>query len=316
VPTVTIDGKCVDVPRDATILDAAREAAIWIPTLCYHPALAPQAMCRLCMVELDRGDWKQLVTACNYPVRRDIVVSTTSDAAVRARQGVMRLLLARAPESQPLLALARRMGVEGTPYPTVSQTQRDCILCGLCTSICAEVIGRAAIGFCGRGQTRAVSAPFRQPSEVCIGCGACAVVCPVGTIRLRFHEDTNEIEISPFKTRVKLQPCESCGGRVAPVPVVEEVFRKGKIDVEKFRGLVRLCPACRRKRAAADAAKAVVCEAGPMYRTAVGEPARRGGAAPGDVAGPACPAVGDAPAAGAARGRSSARRKTRAPRRR
>ncbi|KKM65067.1 hypothetical protein LCGC14_1495040, partial [marine sediment metagenome] len=151
---------------------------VWIPTLCHHPAVADAATCRVCMVELDRGDWKQLVTACNYPVRRDLAVSVSSEAAVAARRGVMELLLARAPDNEQLRALGERMGVEGTPYPTVSTTQRDCILCGLCTAVCEEVIGAAAIGFAGRGADRAVSAPFRQASEDCIGCGACAFVCP------------------------------------------------------------------------------------------------------------------------------------------
>jgi predicted molibdopterin-dependent oxidoreductase YjgC len=252
MPTVTIDSRSVEVPKDATILDAARQAGIWIPTLCYHPSLAPQAICRLCMVELDRGDWKQLVTACNYPVRRDITVSVSSPAAVKARQGVMELLLARAPENKSLLALAERLGVKGTPHPTVSQTQRDCILCGLCTAVCSEVIGRAAIGFSGRGKDRAVSTPFRQPAENCIGCGACAVVCPVGTIQIRIHEKEGELEISPFKTRAKLLRCEDCGARIASVPVMEEALGKAGMDWEKLRRLAHLCPRCRRKATAAQ----------------------------------------------------------------
>ncbi len=251
MPTVTIDGIAVEVAEDATILDAARQAGIWIPTLCYHPAVSPPATCRLCMVELDRGDWKQLVTACNYPVRRDIVVSVASERAVAARRGVMELLLARAPDNAQLNALARRMGVASTPYPTVTQTQRDCILCGLCTAVCEEVMGRAAIGFAGRGQERAVSPPFRLPAEDCIGCGACAVVCPVGTIQIRIHPDTEEIEISPFKSRAKLLTCAECGARVVSVPVAEEILRKTEIDWEEFRRRARLCPQCRRKAAVA-----------------------------------------------------------------
>ena len=248
MPTVTIDDIPVEVETGATILDAAGKAGIWIPALCYHPAVSPPAACRLCMVELDRGDWKQLVTACNYPVRRDLVVSVSSQAAVAARQGVMRLLLARAPESEQLKALAERMGVPGTPYPTVSQAQRDCILCGLCTAVCEEVLGRAAISFAGRGAERAVSAPFRLPAEDCIACGACAAVCPVGTIQVRMHEDTGEIEISPFKTRAKMLTCEACGARIVSVPLAELVLNNVKIDWEKLRRLARLCPACRRKR--------------------------------------------------------------------
>jgi len=257
VPTVTIDGLRVEVEQDATILDAARQAGIWIPTLCHHPAVEARANGRICMVELDRGKWKQMVTACNYPVRRDIRVSVSSEAAVRARRGVMELLLARAPQNPQLQAMARRMGVEGTPYPVVSTTQRDCILCGLCTAVCEEVMGRSAISFGGRGATRAVASPFRQPAEDCIACGACAVVCPVGTIQVRFHPEEGEVEISPFKTRVKLQTCSRCGARLASIPVTEEALKKIRIDKEEFRRRVRLCPACRRALAASGLADGV-----------------------------------------------------------
>lgn len=250
MPKVTIDGKSVRVARGATILDAARKAGTWVPTLCHHRVMEPPATCRLCMVELDGGDWKQLVTACNYPVRRDLVVSVSSGRAAGARRGVMQLLLARSPESQELRELAARMGVESTPYPNVTESQRNCMLCGLCTAVCEHVIGRAAIGFAGRGVDRAVATPFRQPSEDCIACGACAALCPVGTIRVRIHDDTGEAEISPFKTRVKLASCERCGGHIAPVSLAAKVFDTIEMDWNEFRERFRLCPKCRRRAAA------------------------------------------------------------------
>jgi NADH dehydrogenase/NADH:ubiquinone oxidoreductase subunit G len=248
MPTVTIDGVKVEVEQEATILDAAQKAGIWIPTLCYNPSVSPLATCRLCMVELDRGEWRQLVTACNYPVRRDITVYVSSEKAIRARRGVMELLLARAPDCEELQELARRMGVEGTPYPKVTESQRNCILCGLCVSVCEEVIGCAGIGFVGRGVDRTVATPFRLPSDVCIACGACAAVCPVGTIQIRIHEDTNEAEISPFKSRAKLLVCEECGAHMVTEPVSKEMLSKVKIDWEEFRERVRICPECKRKR--------------------------------------------------------------------
>jgi NADH dehydrogenase/NADH:ubiquinone oxidoreductase subunit G len=241
----------VSVPEEATILDAARKAKVWIPTLCFSPALSEQAACRLCMVELERTDGTQMVTACNYPVRRDISVRVSSDKAIRVRGGVMQLLLARSPESAELKELAARMGVGSTPYPKVTESQRNCILCGLCVAACDEAIGASAIGFAGRGADRTVAAPFREPSETCIACGACAAVCPVGTIQVRIHAESGEAEISPFKSRSKLAVCESCGTRMVSVPVATQMMDKlkGKIDWEEFRRRARLCPDCRRKRA-------------------------------------------------------------------
>ncbi len=252
MPTVTIDGQKVEVERDSTVLDAARKAGVWIPTLCYHPAVSTSGSCRICMVELDRGDWRQLITACNYPVRRDIVVYVSSEGAVRARRSVMELLLARSPESSELKELAEHMGVKSTPYPTVTESQRNCILCGLCVSVCEEVIGQSAIGFAGRGVERTVAAPFRQASEDCIGCGACAAICPVGTIQVRLHKDQQEVEISPFKSRAKLAVCKQCGELIGSVPVSEQILAKVQVCSEEFSELMRLCPKCRRSKTASQ----------------------------------------------------------------
>jgi NADH dehydrogenase/NADH:ubiquinone oxidoreductase subunit G len=209
------------------------------------------------MVELDRGDWRQLITACNYPVRRDITVYVSSERAQQARRGVMELLLARAPDSPELKALSERMGIEGTRYPTVTESQRNCILCGLCVRICEDMIGASAIGFAGRGVDRTVAAPFRQPSESCIGCGACAAICPVGTIKVRLHEDQQEVEISPFKSRSKLIVCEQCGTQVVSADVVQQVLGRVKTDSDELRKRMHLCPKCRKSTSASGLKAAV-----------------------------------------------------------
>jgi len=259
VPIVTIDGHKVRVKKDATVLDAAKKAGVWIPTLCHHPAISCDAVCRLCMVELDRGDWRQLITACNYPVRLDIVVYVSSEGAQQARRGVMELLLARAPESEELKALAESIGVKETRYPKVTESQRNCILCGLCVRVCEEIIGQSAIGFAGRGVDRTVAAPFRQPSDDCIGCGVCAAVCPVGTIKVRIHQDRQEVEISPFKSRAKLLVCEKCGAPIISAQVSERIMNQLEItNCEEFRQRVHLCPKCRKLQTAVQLQAATV----------------------------------------------------------
>jgi ferredoxin len=146
------------------------------------------------------------------------------------------------------------MGVDGTPYPTVTESQRHCILCGLCVRVCEEAIGQAAIGFVGRGVGRIVGPPFLKANPDCIVCGACAAVCPVGTIQIREHEDTGEHEVSPFKARAKLQLCAGCGARMVAEPVAREALARADFDWDEFRRRCRLCPRCRRKETAAGAA--------------------------------------------------------------
>ena len=252
VPVVTIDGKQVTVAEGATILDAARRAHVWIPTLCHNPAVSEQASCRICMVEVGRGDSWQLVTACNYPVRRDLTVRVSSEKAVRIRRGVAELLLARSPESKELRELASRMGVESSRYPSVTESVRSCILCGLCVVVCEEIIGASAIGFQGRGVDRIVGEPFAEATGTCIACGACAAVCPVGTIELRVDQAAGEAELVPFKARVTLSLCAECGKRTVSPAIAAATAAKVNMDWEQFKVLARLCPECRRKHAAAS----------------------------------------------------------------
>ena len=251
---ITIDDKTITVREETTILEAAKKAGVWIPTLCYNQTMTPAAACRLCMVELVQGERSKLVTSCNFPIRKDLAVKVNSERAAKARKGIMELLLARSPESVELKELAERMEVRGTPYPTVTESQRNCILCGLCVEVCDEVMECSAIGFAERGVERTVTTPFKLATDSCIACGACAVVCPVGTIQVRIHEESGEAEISPFKSRAKLLVCEGCGRRMVTVPVGNAAMKRVDINWEEFKARARLCPECRRKRSAASLA--------------------------------------------------------------
>lgn len=247
---VTIDGQAIEARAGETILEVARRAGIWIPTLCHHDALAPYAACRICVVEIESGGRTQVVTACNYPVRDDLAVRVNSERAVRDRQGVIELMLARCPDSPELRSLAARMGVPITPYPHVTEAVRNCILCGLCVRVCAEAVGASAISPTGRGVDRVVAAPFRLAAEDCIGCGACAAVCPVGTIVTVMHEE--DVEIVPFDTRVKFKRCAECGEPLATQLVDKALRQRGGPTLVEILDRQQFCPKCKRKRSAAQ----------------------------------------------------------------
>jgi heterodisulfide reductase subunit A len=179
---VTIDGQETQVQRDTTILQAATDLGIQIPTLCHHPALEPYGACRLCTVEVIRDGWSRLVTSCNYPIRGEIEVVTASDKVVRGRRMIVELLWARCPETKVFQQLAAEYGIE---RPRFEPCEGElCYLCGLCIRVCDELVGARAISFVGRGVEREVATPFFQVSDACIACGACEFICPTGAIRV------------------------------------------------------------------------------------------------------------------------------------
>lgn len=185
--TFKIDGQEVKANEGSTILDVAKRIGINIPTLCYHKALSTFGSCRVCSVEIiDKRGRSRIVTSCNYPVEEGLVVYTKSEKTIKVRKLLLELLLARAPKVQKIKQLALEYGIE-KPSFWVADEDEDCILCGLCTRVCDELVGVNAIDFAKRGVEREVTTPYHEFSNDCIGCGACAIICPTKSKRTRTY---------------------------------------------------------------------------------------------------------------------------------
>jgi heterodisulfide reductase subunit A len=189
--TFKLNGKTVQGEEGQYILQVAQKYGIEIPTLCYHKALEPAGMCRLCTVEVFDGRRTRFVTACNYPIWDGMEVKTDTEAVHKGRKLIVELLLARCPEVPLLKDLAKKYGIE---KPRFKKEEDDCILCGLCTRIC-ERMGNGAISLTGRGTEMKVDTPFHVQTEFCMGCGACVSVCPTGHIKL---EDITRHAVKPI----------------------------------------------------------------------------------------------------------------------
>ena len=174
-----INGIKVEVEEGSTILQAAEENDIKIPTLCYNKVLPAYGACRLCIVEVSqKGGSPSIQASCTYPVQDGLIVKTDTEQIRKTRKVVAELILAKCPDSEVIQNLAKELGVG---KPRVKLKNEDCILCGLCVRMCKDRMGKGAIGFANRGNNRVVVPAFDTQSDVCQTCGACDSICPTKT---------------------------------------------------------------------------------------------------------------------------------------
>ena len=201
---LTIDFKKVQVPEGSTVLDAARNAGVYIPTLCDDPLLEPFGACRLCVVEIE--GYRGLPTACSTPVTDGMVVNTSSPAIEANRKTTMNLLLSDHPPDClhcvanmrcELQDVAAFVGVQEQPFegerrayeidgsnPFYARDLEKCILCGKCVRACDEIQGRQAIHFGYRGFATKITTPYDLPmwESTCESCGRCVDMCPTAAL--------------------------------------------------------------------------------------------------------------------------------------
>lgn len=210
---LTIDQQQVQVKAGSTILEAARQAGVKIPTLCYLKEINEIGACRICLVEIQGA--RTLQASCVSPVAEGMVVRTSTPAVLQARKINLELILSNHPRecltcprstNCELQQLAAEMGItelrfagEMPPYekdlssPSIVRDPRKCILCRRCVSVCEKVQTVSAIAPQERGFDTVISPAFLEPlgSVACVNCGQCALVCPTAAICEK--DDTDKV---------------------------------------------------------------------------------------------------------------------------
>jgi CheY-like chemotaxis protein/NAD-dependent dihydropyrimidine dehydrogenase PreA subunit len=177
--TLFINDNEVKTGQGMTVLHAAHSAGIDIPTLCHHEKLTPFGACRLCTVEIVKGQRSRLVTSCVYPVEDGLVVRTESEPVIKVRKMLLEMMWSRAPGVQAIRDYGIRYGIDRNKFDVEPTC---CILCGLCVRYCSEVKKRNFIGFIGRGTERQVMFLPEADFNECLKCGECYKLCPTGVM--------------------------------------------------------------------------------------------------------------------------------------
>ncbi len=247
--TIKINGKKYEAEEGESVLSVANREEIDIPALCHNEALKPYGACRLCMVEVVGGPAKKgMTTSCTLKATDGLAVITDTDEIKKHRKVIFELYLAQAPGSEVIREMAAKYGVTETRFAKrivpLDPLDNKCILCGQCVRVCNEVMGIGAINYIGRGSNTRVNTPYLEPTSTCIGCGACADVCPTNAIKIEDIDDRRVMK-SWSNTAVQLKKCRICGKYYAPDPLADYVYEK--MDPQLKEELKDVCPDCRRK---------------------------------------------------------------------
>lgn len=197
--TVSLNDIKIEIEENTTILDAAYQAGINIPTICFHDKLTPPGLCRQCVVEVEGA--RVLLPSCITLVRDGMKVQTNSDRVIRARRTILEMLssstdLSDAPELKEQMKqygadAARFKDTKEREYPVKDDNpfyMRDyskCILCERCVQACSSDIQFSyALTTIGRGYSNKISTFYdkKLPETSCVFCGNCVAVCPTGAL--------------------------------------------------------------------------------------------------------------------------------------
>ena len=219
-----IDGKEIETSEGRTILEAAKDNGIHIPTLCYHANLLPIGSCRLCVVEAD--GYPNPMVSCATAVQDGMSINTQSDGLFAMRQEYLKLILAYHPLDCPIcdaggecdlqdlvfehkiekadFSVSREQKIESYATPLIRYWENRCVLCLRCIHACREVSGRGVLDLVETG-IDARMAPTNPKN--CISCGECLFVCPVGALT----ENLSPLKSRSWQVERHHTTCPHCG---------------------------------------------------------------------------------------------------------
>ncbi len=224
---LTIDGKQVTVSKAATIYEAAKEAGIDIPVLCYAKKLLPYGACRICLVEVEQMKGR-LIPSCTTPVTEGMVITTTSDEIRKVRKTVLEFLLVNHVIECPVCDKGGECDLQDLTYeyevnsnrfegdvfdlptdevnPLIERNMNRCVLCGKCARVCDEIVAYGSYSFINRGFETKIATAFDRGLS-CEFCGQCVSMCPVGAILPRPFK----FKARPWQLKETDSVCGYCG---------------------------------------------------------------------------------------------------------
>ena len=250
--TLTIDGTSITVPKGTLVIEAARQVGIMVPHFCYHPKLAPDANCRMCLVEIEK--MPRLQTSCSTPVTEGMVVkSSSSTQAKDARKSVLDFILANHPLDCPVCDQGGRCDLQDFSHEYTATTSRfkelkrvfqkeyfsplietqmnRCVQCMRCVRYCDQVMDVKALAPSGRGTLTEIKA-FGTHELDCEFCGGCIQICPVGAITSRL----SMYEFRPWMLKRTDSVCGYCGDGCQ---ITFQTKNNDVIEVNSTQGLGR-----------------------------------------------------------------------------
>jgi formate dehydrogenase major subunit len=223
--SITINGKNIEIDKKDTILNICKKNGIHIPHLCYEKRLAPHAACRICVVEVEGA--RNLMTACSTFVNDGMKINTNSDRVIKARKGILELMLANHPfdcmtckkagdcklqdycfeydVKDSKFNGAKREKIVEKENKFYDFDSEKCILCGRCEKVCTSLQVSNAINYKDRGFLTNICR-FSEQEDLCVSCGNCVSVCPVGALSPKTKDQFRTWDVKKVKTT-----CPYCG---------------------------------------------------------------------------------------------------------